>query len=317
VINDHPNVSERTRRRVRRVIDEQGFRPNLAARALVTQRTKILSVVIPQALSATFTDPYFPALLQSITVEANRCDYAVMLWVGNNAGEEDRFADRILNHTLFDGVLVASAVDGDPILHRLAEAGFPFVLIGPGQLDSLNNVDVDNRHGAYLAVSHLIRLGYQRIGTITGPLNMGAARDRLNGYRMALQEAGRPFDETLLVEGNFDEASGYRAMQILLECGVDAVFAASDIMAQGALYALNDCGRRVPGDVALVGYDDLPLATSMLPALTTVRQPIAQLGTLATQTLIGLLNETLTVPHSVLLAAELVIRDSCGAKIRS
>lgn len=123
VINNHPNVSAATREKVLKIINERQFRPNVAARALVTQRTRVLSVVIPQLLAATFTDPYFPTLLQSITLRANQHDYALMLWVGNSTEEEQRFCDRILNNTLFDGIIIASAVDGDPLVATRCAAG--------------------------------------------------------------------------------------------------------------------------------------------------------------------------------------------------
>jgi LacI family transcriptional regulator, galactose operon repressor len=313
VINHHPNVSQRTRDRIMKVIEEQGFRPNLAARALVTQQTRCLSLVIPQAVAETFTDPYFPTLVQGVAQKANQCDYSVVLWIGNSAEEEERLCERILNHSLFDGLILASVVNDDPLIPRLAKAGFPFVLIGPPQLDNLNYIDVDNVRSAQVAVSHLIRLGWKRIGTITGPLTMGAAQDRLAGYRRALERAGRAVDNTLIVEGDFLENSGYLAMTMLLQRHVDAVFVASDMMALGAMRAIREAGLRVPGDIALVGFDDVPAAAASTPPLTTVRQPIRELGVQATQILIDLLNGVVEQPHQVILPAQLIVRDTCGA----
>ena len=137
VINNQPNVSENTRQRVLEAIQASGYRPNEAARALVTHQTRVLSIVIPAALSATFTDPYFPALVQSISLAANEHNYAIMLWVGNSAEEAERYSDRILNNGFFDGVIIASAVDDDPLLKRLVQTGLPHVLIGPAAAASL------------------------------------------------------------------------------------------------------------------------------------------------------------------------------------
>lgn len=313
VINNQPNVSERTRQRVLEIIREINYRPNQAARALVTQQTRVLSIVIPQALAATFVDPYFPALIQSITLTANLHNYAIMLWIGNSAEEEDRYRDRILNHGFFDGVIVASAVDGDPLLTRLVEANLPYVLIGPPPPRIKYFVDVDNRSGASEGVSHLLKLGRRRVGIITGPMNMGAARTRYLGYVDALEKAGLPLDETLVVRGNYDESSGYSAMKILLARGVDGVFCSSDTMAMGALRAIGESGRRIPEDIALVGFDDMPFAATTNPPLTTVHQPFQELGMRATELLISLIEGEPYPTTQTLLKAHLVIRRTCGA----
>lgn len=313
VINSHPNVSERTRQRVLDAIRTSGYRPNRAARALVTRQTRVISLVIPIALSATFTDPYFPALIQSITLAANERNYAIMLWVGNSSEEEDRYTERILNNGLFDGIIVASAVDDDPLLKRITPSKFLHVLIGPPQQQVENYVDVDNCSAACAAVTHLIQLGLKRIGTITGPLNTGAARDRLTGYRTALEQGGVAVDEALIVSGNFDEASGYTAMKCLIEYHVDAVFCASDMIASGALRALLDAGLHVPDDVAVVGFDDMPFAATTNPPLTTVHQPIDELGRRAAELLISLIEGEPVPSKHVMLTAHLIVRSSCGA----
>lgn len=315
VINKSPHVNEETRQKVLEIIREQQFRPNLAARALVTRHTRVLSIVIPQAVGAAFTDPYFPALIDSITHRASQQDYAVMLWIGKDTEEEERFGDRILNHVLFDGMIVTSSVDNDPLVTRLFKAGFPCVLIGPPYLENMCYVDVDNLGGAQIAVSHLLSLKRKHIGTITGPLNMGASKNRLKGYQVAMLERGLPIHDKLIAEGNFDEPSGYQCASQLLDNGVDAIFAASDIMALGALKAIKDRGLRVPEDIALVGFDDMAFATTITPALTTVRQSISDLGIMAANILIGMLDENLHTPRQVFLPTQLIVRDSCGAKL--
>lgn len=313
VINNQPNVSEHTRKRVLDAIHASGYRPNNAARALVTRQTRILSVVIPMALSETFTDPYFPALIQSITLAANERNYAIMLWVANSTDEEARYCERILNNGLFDGIIVASAVDDDPLLRQIVPTNVPHVLVGPPQQEVECSVDVDNRSAACEAVTHLIRLGFQRIGTVTGPLNTGAARNRLEGYRDALREGSLTLDDTIVVSGNYDEASGYAAMKQLITQRVDAVFCGSDMIASGVLRALLDSGLRVPDDVAVVGFDDMPFAATTNPPLTTVHQPIDELGRTAAELLIGLIEGEPLQPKQIVLKAHLIIRSSCGA----
>ncbi len=312
VINNQPNVSARTRQKVLEVIRASDYHPNTAARALVTRHTGILSIVIPAALSATFSDPYFPALVQSISLAANENNYATMLWVGNNAEEEDRYCDRILSNGLFDGIIMASAVDDDPLLRRLVVSNLPHVLIGPAQQGVQTYVDVDNRTAACEAVTHLVKLGCKRIGTVSGPLHMGAARDRLAGYRDALEQGGLPLDENLITSSNFDEVSGFNTTRLLIPHQIDALFCGSDMIALGALRALLDAGLRVPDDVALVGFDDMPFAATTHPPLTTVHQPIAELGRQAVQLLLRLIRGE-PEQRALVLSAHLIIRNTCGA----
>ena len=167
-------------------------------------------------------------------------------------------------------------------------------------------------NGAREAVVHLLRLGRHRIGTITGPSNMIAGIDRREGFECAFRERGLRPDPSLIVEGDFTESGGYNSMMRLISHNPDAVFVASDAMAMGALRALNESGKRVPEDVAVVGFDDIPSAAHMDPPLTTVRQNIPKLGQLAAETLIQILSEGMTPPHRLVLPTELVIRSSSG-----
>lgn len=313
VVNNHPNVSASTRTRVMRVITEQNFRPNSAARALVTQHTRVLSVVIPQPYEEAFGDPFFQLLLQSISRTAAEHDYAIMLWIGGLEEQEERFADRILSNAFFDGILVVSADDKDPILRSLAGAGYPFVQIGPPQFENASFVDVNNRRGAYEASKHLASLGYRRIGVVTGPLDKAEARDRLIGCLDGLAESAvSPLPEWI-AEGNFDEGSGYRAMKRLLRHNLQAVFVSNDSMAVGAMRAIEEAGLHIPDQMAVVGFDDMPFAATTSPPLTTVRQPITELGVSAVRMLTRLVEGEPAGPLQVILPTHLIIRKSCGA----
>lgn len=310
VINQHPNVRLSTRERVMQVIRENNYRPNMVARSLVTQQTRVLSLVIPQAVAYTVTDPYFPTLLQSVMLKAGEFDYAVMVWIGNSDEDHERFNERVIRNSLFDGLLVASADTDESLVQSLTEARFPFLLVGPPPIDNLNYIDVDNEGGAFQAVSHLIESGWTRIGLITGPLTMGSALCRMAGYRKALQLAGYEVDESLIVEGGYTEQSGYDAMLTLLDRGVDAVFSSSDTMSYGALRAIEQRGLRVPQEIGIASFDDLPASASCNPPLTTVRQPIAGIGIQATQMLIDLLTGRAETPYQKILPTHLVIRGS-------
>ncbi len=312
VINNHPNVREATRQKVLAVVEQEGYFPNLAARTLVTQRTRVLGFAASQCMAEIFEDPYFHVVIQGVAASANQHDYSVMLWVGEGI-EEQKLYQRARHSRLIDGLIIASVVEDDPLITQLADDDFPCVLIGRTPREDLASVDVDNCRAARLAVEHLIHLGYQRIGHISGRMDMGSGQARLHGYREAMQKAGRPLDDELVVNGDFSELSGYTSMKTLLRRGVDAVFCAGDLMALGAMRAIHGQGLRVPDDVALVGFDDLPLAAAVNPPLTTIRQPIRRLGSVATEALISLLEGTLSMPYRAILPTELVVRESCGA----
>lgn len=311
VLNNDPNVRPETRARVEAVIREVNFQPNLAARSLVARRTDIVGLVIPAGTEDIFSDPYFGILIQGVSQACNARDYSVMLWLAEPAYE--RMAIRkILHGGLLDGVIVSSMLIDDPIVEALYQSDMPFVLVGRHPLWPVHYVDVDNVGGARAVTEHLIRSGRRRIATITGPRNMIAGIDRFQGYCEALEAHGLPVLPELVVEGNFSERSGYEGMQRLLEARPDAVFAASDMMALGALQSLRRAGLRVPDDVALVGFDDIPAAERADPPLTTVRQPIHEMGYQAVMTLLDVIQHPGGAPRQVMLPTELVIRESCG-----
>ncbi|MCS6909843.1 MAG: LacI family transcriptional regulator [Anaerolineales bacterium] len=313
VINNDPNVREDTRQRVLEVVRRVGYQPNTAARGLAAGHTRILGLVIPMGVSALFADPYFPLLIQGISSACNMHDHSVMLWLAD-PDYERRTIRQITHNGLIDGVIVASMLMDDPLVQALAEGDLPFVLVGRHPTDNrVSYVDVDNRAAAREAVAHLLRLGYRRIATITGPQNMIAGADRLDGYRAALKDRGLAFDPDLILEGDFTEAGGYAAMQRLLPRRPEAVFVASDMMALGALRALREAACRVPEDVALVGFDDMPFAARADPPLTTVRQPVQRAGAIAAEMLIDLIKHPGQGPRRVILPTELIIRASCDA----
>jgi LacI family transcriptional regulator len=312
VINNDPNVKESTRARIQEVIRKVNYRPNSVARGLASGRTRIIGLVLPTAQSSLFTDPYYPRLIQGITAVCNARDYSVMLWLTNPEQEQNKI-HQLVSDSLLDGMVIASYLIDDPILEALTKAGLPFLLIGrhPTRTD-LSYLDADNFQGAREAVVHLLRLGRCRVATITGPNNMIAGIDRREGYEHAFHERGMSPDPALMVEGDFSESGGYASMMRLIPQNPDAVFVASDTMAVGALRALRESGKRIPEDVAVVGFDDIPSAAHMDPPLTTVRQSIQGMGQLAAETLIQIVNEGTAPPHRLVLPTELVIRSSSG-----
>jgi LacI family transcriptional regulator len=281
VLNNHPNVNAQTRERVLQVIAETGFRPDPIARSLSSRRADIIGLVIPVTIRSLFEDPFFPRLMQGISQGCNNHDYTLSLFLLHTPEEEEKLYPRISRRQLLDGVIVTATRNRDPLIPQLLANRVPFVLHGRHEDPRASFVEVDNVTGAHTAVTHLVRLGRRRIGLITGPSGSLAAEDRKRGYLNALLERRVPVDEDLIIHGDFTENSSYEAMQRLLPHEPDAVFVASDSMALGALRALRNAGKRVPEEVAVVGFDDMPQAATANPPLTTVRQPIQRAGALA------------------------------------
>lgn len=314
VINDSPHVSPATRARVWEAIQASGYQPHAPARSLVTNRTHIIGLIIPEAVPILFTDPFFLLLIQGIAATCNDHRYHLMLSLFSERREREDPYHRIVGSGYLDGVIIASTTLDDPLVPRLREDGIPFVSVGRYPEQDVSYVDVDNIGGARKAVEHLLQAGYQRIATITGPQRMIAGWDRLTGYREALESHELPVDGTLVAEGDFTEAGGRTAMQSLLPLEPDAVFVASDTMALGALRALHGAGVSVPTDIAVVGFDDLPYAATTAPPLTTVRQPIRRIGSLAFEALLDIIDNGPEPTRRVVVPTELVVRASCGSE---
>jgi LacI family transcriptional regulator len=315
VVNDHPNVKDDVRKRVQDVIHSTGYHPNAAARTLASQRSWTIGLVLPQSISAFFTDPYFPHLTKGIAQACNQNEYTFALFLVGSKEDEDKIFPRVSRKGLLDGVIVQAGNRGDQgIINRLASSNIPAVVAGrPFHSDNISFINVDNVKGAYDAVSHLANLGYKRIATICGPAHSSVSADRLDGYRMALKDHGHVLDKSLIVEGDFTEAGAHSVMQKLLPASPDAIFAASDLMAIGALRAIREAGLKVPDDIGLVGFDDLPTPTHLGIGLTTIRQPVVTFGEKAVEILIDLIENGVYPPRQVIMGTELIIRESCGA----
>lgn len=315
VFTSSPRVSDEARRSVERAARQLGYVPNRAARSLVTGRSDSVALVIPEPTTRLFGEPFFPRLVRGIADALSAHDIQLVLLLPQGPADEARVA-RYLAAGHVDGALLVSLHGSDPLPALLVERHVPVVVGGrpPHDQPAVSYVDVDNRTGAFTAVRHLAECDRRRIATITGTLDMPPGRDRREGYRRALDEAGLPLDRLLEEPGDFSQESGLQAMRLLLERrpDLDAVFAASDLMAAGALLALHEAGRRVPEDVAVVGYEDSPIAASTLPPLSSVRQPTEEMGREMARLLLAALASGRHVPRQVVLATELVVRQSSG-----
>ncbi|MDO3682265.1 LacI family DNA-binding transcriptional regulator [Micromonospora sp. C28ISP2-4] len=317
VVNGSPQVSPEARAAVQQAIAELGYVPNRAARALVTQRTDSVALVVSESGERVFTEPFFAAIVRGVS--SGLVETPMQLWLAmvQSPIERERVEHHLTNQHV-DGVLLLSLHDADPLPTLLEERGLPTVLGGrPARMLHPNAqpawfVDMDNVGGARQAVEHLFRQGRRRVATIAGPQDMGAGLARLSGYQEAVRASGSRVDPGLIAYGDFSEGSGTAAMRRLLDVcpELDAVFVASDLMAFGALRALREAGRRVPEDVAVIGFDDAPIARQAEPPLTTVFQPVEEMGRQMARLLVSRIRgEEVPSPH-VLLDTELVHRAS-------
>ncbi|MFF3837714.1 LacI family DNA-binding transcriptional regulator [Streptomyces sp. NPDC001930] len=314
VINGSPRVSEQAKAAVERAVAELGYVPNRAARALAGSRTDAVALVIPETEARLFAEPYFLDIIRGVSSELADADKQLLLTLIRSEQERQRF-EQYLAAQRVDGVLLVSVHAADPLPDQVRALGLPAVLNGRRTEDErVAFVDSDNTGAGRTAVAHLAARGRRTVATITGPLDMYVARCRLDGYREGLAEAGLAADDGLVATGDFTEEGGRRAMRQLLDRrpDLDAVFAASDVMAAGARGVLREAGRRVPEDVALVGVDDSAVARHMDPPLTSVRQPIEEMG----RTMARLLLQEIAAPGEPdeqprrMLPTELVVRAS-------
>ncbi|MDX2536442.1 LacI family DNA-binding transcriptional regulator [Streptomyces scabiei] len=311
VVNGSDLVSADARARVLAAIKELKYVPNSVARGLVTNRTDAVALVIPESESRLGSEPFFAALIRGVSGALADSRTQLQLMLVRDQAERDQLTESVATRRV-DGVLLVSVHSTDRLPGMLEEMGLPTVLAGRRDAgEQLSYVNADNAGGAAAAVRHLLERGRRRVATITGPLDMDVSRNRLAGWHTAHHEANLSASELLVEEGDFTEESGVRAMRSLLERApdLDAVFAASDLMAVGALTELKRQKRHVPRDVAVAGFEDSVLARHTSPPLTTVRQPVEELGRTMARILTDITQHG-APRRQVTLPTELVVRES-------
>lgn len=289
VVNQSSKVGPEARARVEDAIRLLGYVPNPVARSLVTRRTDAVALVVGEPSNMLMTDPFLSRLILATSRELGHASRQAVLLLTGGDDDHNRIALYLAGGHV-DGAIVLSVHRDDPLLPALHTLPLPVMFGGRpwGDLGAAGSIDVDQRDGARRAVEHLIGLGRRRIATITGSMDQRAAVERLDGYREILGDA----DPRLVAHGDFTRAGGERAMTELLERApdLDAVFAASDLTAAGALGVLRRNGRRVPEDVAVIGFDDLDeVAAWTEPPLTTVHQPVTAFGRRLVEALLTML----------------------------
>lgn len=312
VLNGHSgHVSEATRRKVLATAEQLGYHLNASARQLASGRTHTLGLVVRQSSDQIAGDAFLAAMLRGLAASARTAGYRVVV---EPLGPDDGTFEQLLRAQQVDGLVVSGPRVEDEELSRLVRDGFPIVIHGSRPDLQVPSVDVDNEAGARLATEHLISLGHRRIACVIFDLSYTAARERLAGYRAALEASGIEFDQRLVAETGYRASDARDAATRLLETqGFTAVFAAADLTAAAVLGAVRATGRRIPDDISLVGFDDIPLAEFLDPPLTTIRVPAEQVGLAIGEALLDRLSGNLEARRTI-LPVELVTRASVSPR---
>jgi len=307
-------ITPATRQRVLEGAEKLGYVPYAAARALVRQRAQVVGLVLARSSRHLSSDVFITQIIEGLLEVFRQHDISLLIDVVDPEHREDAYV-QLARAKRIDGILFSGPRLDDEALPGLEREGFPIVLIGQLPESELCMVDIDNRAAARKAVAHLVECGRRKIACITNAQSSySAACERLEGYKLALQDGGLAYDPALVRFGDFTIDSGYACMNDLLAEGMDfdAVFVASDTLALGAHTSLAEHGLSVPQQVAMVGFDDLPIARYMDPPLTSVHLPVTDLARQAGETLLALMNGKPVERRSIILDTYLVVRESCG-----
>ncbi len=310
VFNDGSKVAETTRLRVIEVAEQLGYVPNQQARSLAGGQTQVIGILAPR-----FDNGYVSSIVNGIDDEIVGTDYKLLLYTTHRADQDEaKYVNRIIND-LAEGLIVLVPRHSEAYLTALAANNFPYVFVDhQGVSENSISISATNFRGAYEATEYLLKLGHRRIAFVAGSLDIRSGLDRLHGYRAALQDYGIETESELIETGDFLPKSGYAAAQniLSLENLPTAIFASNDLMAFGVINAIIDAGLHVPQDISVIGFDNIPQTELFRPRLTTVHQPLEEMGRIATRMLLQQIEDPSKVPHQgTLLATELVIRDSC------
>ena len=321
VLNDVEGIqiSDETRSRVIRAAKKLGYVPDAAAQALVSRKAQSIGLILTRNPHHISSDAFLNQILDGLITAAHEHSIRLLIDIVEVEHQQKAYLELVRANRI-DGLILSGPRFDDEALLSLQADQFPTVLMGQLPDTDFFSVDIDNFSAAQQAVEHLVKLGHEKIACITNAaLSYTAAADRMSGYRETLATHDIPYDEALVRYGDFNPESGYQQMKdmLLQEPLPSAVFVASDVVAIGAKAAIVEAGFNIPGDVAMVGFDDIPLARYLDPPLTTVRLPASELATRASQVLIQLIQGKKPKKKLVLLDSQLVVRRSCGAGMLS
>lgn len=317
VIADSQRISSETKARVKKVMEELNYHPNMIARSLITRSSRTLGLVFSRSASSAFLNHFFPEIIRGISVITQKCHYSLMLATAEDYSEEAKQALRMISERRVDGMILLASRVNDKLIGELTGRGFPIVVVGriPESI-KCHSVNNDNIQASYTAMRHLLNYGHQRIALITGPEEFTFCQDRFEGYRSALREFGIKYDPSLVQSGALTQKDGYRLTKELLNLRPipSAIFCIDDLLAVGAYRAIKEDHLTIPDSIAVIGFNDDPIASVMEPNLTTTRIPIYEMGVSAAETMIQLLSGHPVSPMQKILSSELIIRKSCGTQ---
>jgi len=310
VINDDSRISEKTKIKVVQVIQKLGYSPNAIARGLKTKKTQTIGMLIPD-----ISNPFFADLARGVEDAANENSYNVILCNSDEKLEKERTYLEVLKEKRVDGLILCTAHIRDKSILKLEKKKFPYVLVSRdiAGLDK-NCIIVNDIVGGAMATEYLIKLGHRKIAHITGSYKVRSAINRLEGYKIALEKNHIKYKEALVEEGDFKIMGGFQAMEKLLKLPElpTAIFAANDLLAMGAIQAIQKKKYHIPNDFCIIGFDDIKLASFIYPALTTIRQPMLEMGKKAVKTLLSIIRGGKFNQKKIVLQPKLIVRESCA-----
>ncbi|PKO03426.1 MAG: LacI family transcriptional regulator [Chloroflexi bacterium HGW-Chloroflexi-5] len=317
VLNNYPdsNISENTRQRVIEAARQLNYHPNASGRKLASGKSKMIGLVRLQSIEQVFNDAFLLQVFVGIEQAASKWGFHVLLKHLDH--EKTDGYSQLITENHVDGIILSGPLQNDPELIQLHKEGVPIILLGQMANTNIPFVDVNAEFGSKIAVDHLISCGHKRIAMITNAkMEYSSAQQRKSGYLKAIKNAKIKVDESLIKEGDFTPASGYEAMKDLLSLPPypTAVFVASDVVAIGAIQAIKQAGLRIPQDIEIIGFDDVPMAEFYDPPLSTVRLPAFDLGRVAGDQLIKMILGNDTDLPGVLLETELILRESTSER---
>ncbi|MBD2869436.1 LacI family DNA-binding transcriptional regulator [Paenibacillus arenilitoris] len=309
---DDPRVSAKTKEMVEEAARRLNYVPNEIGRSLRAKRAETIALIFPNTPHNAFSHPYFVELLEGVTEVLVQKGFHLLVSTAPTEQNEQAAYDKIMRNRRADGIILWPASINDSNISRIVESGFPVVYLGKWHHNDVITVERDDYGGAYLATEHLLQAGRRRIAHITGPMEFQVSIDRLDGYRKALEDYKVLYDPSLVVTADYTMESGVAAVHELIGRGIpfDGLFSSNDRMAIGAMKALGAAGISIPDEVAIVGCDNIEMASMTVPALTTIHQSLRTIGTVAATKIIDLLSGQEVGDKQTIIPAELIVRES-------
>jgi DNA-binding LacI/PurR family transcriptional regulator len=313
VVSNHPRISLETSRKVKEIMEQMGYHPNMMAKSLVSKTTQTLGILLPRPAEELFLNFFFGELIRGIVTQATRAGYDMLMTTVTNDSNELEAISRLVLGRRVDGIILLSSRTSDPIIGFLEEQKFPFVLIGRSdEFPDVVSIDNNNIQANYDATNHFISQGHERVGLVSGPPNLVVSQDRLNGYKKALKDANLPMRQEWILEGELLQESGFRTMSLFMSLPdrPTALVVFDDLLAFGVLRGLTELGYQVPGDISLVSFNNIPLSELASTPISSIDVGTYQLGYTASQALLRIIQGEPLAQNHFIIPHRLIVRES-------